>query len=170
MKYPQWWRKIVNFMALISGALTFMIAALAIFEIVMRYILNNPTSWSLNTSQYLLIWLFFMGAAYAFQERGHVAVDMFLHLADRIDKSGKRIVRRVIVIMGLIIAIVYIGLLMYGTTLLLEKALKYGQMSDMMPNIPIWILYLPMIIGMGMMVITAIFMILDTCTDSEKYL
>lgn len=170
MKYPEWWRRIVNSTALVSGALTFIIALLAIFEIVMRYVLNSPTSWSLNTSQYLLIWLFFMGAAYAFQERGHVAVDMFLHLADKIDKSGKRIVRRVIVIIGLIISIAYIALLMYGTTQLLEKALKYGQMSDMMPNIPIWILYLPMMIGMAMMVVTAIFMILDTCTDSETYL
>jgi TRAP-type C4-dicarboxylate transport system permease small subunit len=52
----------------------------------------------------------------------------------------------------------------------LVKAISYSRLTTYIPEIPMWILYAPMIIGMAMMAITLIFMILDCMTDSDRYI
>ncbi|MGN1002884.1 MAG: TRAP transporter small permease [Oscillospiraceae bacterium] len=170
MKYPKIWAKIVNAFALASGALTLVIAALSVIEAVMRYVFNSPTSWSLTVCTYILLYVVFFASPYAFQEGGHVAVDMVRIGCDKIDKSGR--LRRVISVIGYIFALVFMYVLAKGTYQLLEKAVAGATKTLAKPVIPMWALYGPMLIGLILMMITLVFMILDCVAkdSSGKYL
>ncbi len=47
-----------------------------VFEVVMRYIFNKPTTWSHETVQYILGTLFILGGGYALLHKAHVNVDV----------------------------------------------------------------------------------------------
>ncbi len=47
------------------------------FEVVVRYVLNNPTSWAFDLSYLMYGAVFFMAGAYTLSRGGHVRADMF---------------------------------------------------------------------------------------------
>ncbi len=61
------------FAALLLGAM-----ALAIgYDVVMRYFLAAPTSWSNDFSEYTLVWATFLAAPWLARKNGHVRIDVF---------------------------------------------------------------------------------------------
>jgi C4-dicarboxylate transporter DctQ subunit len=168
MKYPKPWEKAVNALAVVSGCMTVVIAFLAFFEAVARHLFRSPTSWSLNTSGYMLVWLLFLGTSYAFQEHGHVAVDMLRDAADKID--GTRRLRRVMAVIGYLISIVFVAVLGYGGVKLTQNAVSMNMKTTTTTPIPLWPLYAAVIAGCVLMLITLIFILLDLFGKGEKYL
>ena len=62
----------------------FSIAAfLVAFEVVMRYIVNAPTTWSFNITQFFIIYAAYLGAAYTLKENHHVRVEFFVDWLSR---------------------------------------------------------------------------------------
>ena len=59
------------------------------WQVFTRQVLNDPSTWSSTTAQYLFVWLSLFGAAYVFSERGHIAVDFMARKAGR---GGQRVV------------------------------------------------------------------------------
>ncbi|MEQ8695869.1 MAG: TRAP transporter small permease subunit, partial [Bauldia litoralis] len=47
-------------------------------EVFMRYVLNDPLVWVVEMSEYALLYICFLGAAWALREGNHVRVDIFL--------------------------------------------------------------------------------------------
>ncbi len=59
------------------------IVALALvmcYEVVVRYIFNNPTIWAFEVSTALYAVTFMMGAAYALLYKAHVSIDLFYEM------------------------------------------------------------------------------------------
>src|SRR5919106_3851753 len=50
------------------------------YEVFVRYVLNEPTSWAFDFSYILYGGLFFMAGAYTMSRGGHVRADMFYRL------------------------------------------------------------------------------------------
>lgn len=48
------------------------------YDIAARYLFNEPTSWAVEVSGYLLVAIAFLGAAYAEKEDAHIKVDLML--------------------------------------------------------------------------------------------
>lgn len=88
MRYPKCWLLINNAIAIISGALILLIGCIAVMESIIRGFFARPTLWSMDISLYLLIWALFLGSAYSFQEKGHVAVDL---IREKCSKKTRRI-------------------------------------------------------------------------------
>ena len=59
------------------------IAAITVFGVFMRYVLNAPEIWSYPLSTYLLCFVVFLSAAHTHQEGVHVRVDYFLEALPR---------------------------------------------------------------------------------------
>jgi TRAP-type mannitol/chloroaromatic compound transport system permease small subunit len=59
---------------------------LILFEVIMRYAFNRPTTWVHDTSQFLFGAAYMLGAGYTLLLRGHVNMDM---LYVRFSKRGK---------------------------------------------------------------------------------
>lgn len=58
------------------------------FQVFMRYIANNPQSWTLEVEQMCFLWLVMLGACYAQREKAHVT---FTLLYDALGVKGKAI-------------------------------------------------------------------------------
>jgi len=80
-------RKIVNGLMTGSGVLAgvfILIAAfLVAFEVIMRYVVNAPTTWSFNITQFFIIYAAYLGAAYTLRENHHVRVEFFVDWLSR---------------------------------------------------------------------------------------
>jgi TRAP-type C4-dicarboxylate transport system permease small subunit len=154
-------------LSMVSGGLLFAIGLLSVFEACMRSLFDSPTIWSLDVSLYFLVLAIFLGSSYAYQEKGHVAVDF---LKDVIEKRMGKRPRRVISVIGYIIAFITLLALMLSLGRLFISALRQNTLTIAMVQIPISILYAIMIAGTVIMVITVFFIILDLFTEDEKYL
>ena len=172
MNYPQFWKKLIDRLGMLSGFLIIIISLFSVAEAALRYFFGSPTGWALNVCQYLLVYMIFLSSPYAFQEGGHVAVDMVLNLVDKYDKSGRRLPRRIMASIGYILAAFFIGIICYGSFSLTLTAVSKHRMTSQIPVIPLWVLYVPMVLGCLLMIITLIFMIAD-CLNTKsdgKYL
>lgn len=167
MKYPAFMRQINGILAYISGILLVIISVLAVFEAISRSVFSHPTSWSLDFSCYLLLWAIFLGTAYAYQEKGHVAVDL---LRDAVQKHFGKTPRRAMSAVGYLLVLAIIFSLLYAGFALFKSAMVYNKMTTATFQIPIAYLYIGIVIGSAVTVVTAVFIILDVLSGSDKYL
>ena len=56
-------------------ALSLMMVAAAVAQVVARYVLNAPLTWSEELARYLFVWLAFMAAWLAWRRREHIGID-----------------------------------------------------------------------------------------------
>lgn len=69
-----------NVLHFISGVIVLLVSAMVIYEVIMRYIVNRPTSWVSEVSESLLVYIGFLSAAWVLREGGHIKVDILLLL------------------------------------------------------------------------------------------
>jgi TRAP-type C4-dicarboxylate transport system permease small subunit len=73
--------------AVLGAGLLAFIAAGVFYEVVVRYVFNAPTEWSLEITTYALVWAGFLAAGYTHQYRRHVRVDL---LVERLSPGTQR--------------------------------------------------------------------------------
>jgi len=80
-----WFDKAINGMALLAGGVLVFISAAVCYSVVMRYFFRSPSIWVVQTTEYGLLWMVFLGSAWLLREKGHVSVDIVTsHLSDRL--------------------------------------------------------------------------------------
>ncbi|WP_186670749.1 TRAP transporter small permease [Sporosarcina sp. BP05] len=65
-----------HFLNLIMAVLT----GSVFMQVVFRFVINKPLAWSEELAIYCLVWLTFLGAAYAMSLKAHIGVDFFTEL------------------------------------------------------------------------------------------
>lgn len=153
--------------AVVCGFLAFVMAAFSVYEAIARRVFNSPTSWTLDTSCYILIWVFFVGSSFAFQEHAHVGVDMIRDLIDKHTKT--KTVRRILAVIGYVITEVFLGVLLKGSFEACISDKRFGFETATSRPFPMFYLHLAMVVGLAMMMVTVFFMILD-CLKNDEYL
>ncbi len=76
---------------------------LVIANVFCRYVLNFSLVWAEEISQYLMVWVAFLGAGLALRQGRHVAVEM---LQERLPAAGRRAVRSALFIALLVFLVV----------------------------------------------------------------
>ena len=170
MRYPKFMVTINKIGAYICGGLVVATSVLAVMESILRKVFAAPTTWTLNLSTGIFIWAAFLGSAWAFQELGHVTVDLFRTVVDKYDKSGKHTARRVMAIFGYVVSFIVMAVFVYGGWKLCVKAITYGQLAPYAFKFPLIISYAAIPVGSIMMMLTLVFIILDIFSGGEKYL
>ena len=61
---------------------------LVLYQVFTRYVLNDPAAFTEELVKYSLIWTGFIGAAYAFYTREHIALIVF---RDKLNPQGRKI-------------------------------------------------------------------------------
>ncbi|MBT2583369.1 TRAP transporter small permease [Planococcus sp. ISL-109] len=56
-------------------------------QVIFRFVLGSPLAWTEELARYSLIWLTFLGAAYAMSLRAHIGMEVFVNL---FRTSGKK--------------------------------------------------------------------------------
>jgi TRAP-type C4-dicarboxylate transport system permease small subunit len=63
----------------LNGMLFLMVIAVFL-QVVFRFIFDNPLGWTEESARFLLVWITFLGAAYAMASGSHVGVDVVVNL------------------------------------------------------------------------------------------
>ena len=67
-------------LAWFSGLLMILSLVSVCVDVVMRYFFNHPSGWILQISEYILLYIPFLSAAYVLKEDGHIRVDIILNI------------------------------------------------------------------------------------------
>jgi TRAP-type mannitol/chloroaromatic compound transport system permease small subunit len=112
------------------------------YEVFVRYVLNDPTSWAFDMSYLMYGAVFFMAGAYTLSRAGHVRADMFYRLwPDRV-QAGVELVLYVIFFFPGILALVIAGS-GYGF-----ESMRIREVSVNSPaGVPIWPLKMMIPVG-----------------------
>ncbi len=167
MKFPVPLRKFNKALGAVSGVLLLAIAFLAVMESLLRTVFIMPTSWSLDISSYFLLIAIFLGSGYAYQEKGHVGVELF---KDMLEKRFGVKPRRAMAVGGYLASMVVIIATMYAVYKLLLPAMEVNQVTFANLTIPISFLYIVMIIGSVIMIVTVFFILAELLRGDNEYI
>lgn len=54
---------------------------IAVFlQVIFRFVLNQPLAWTEEMARYCLVWITFLGAAYAMSSKAHIGMEVFVNL------------------------------------------------------------------------------------------
>lgn len=87
------------------------------WQVLTRFILNDPSSYTEEIARFLLIWIGLMGAAYAYRKHAHLSLDLLIH---KVSDTQKRWLVRFIQVVTIAFAastMVYGGLNLMALTL-----------------------------------------------------
>lgn len=140
----------VAFLARIAGvfaALSIGFAVLVICDMVIeRYLLNRTTIWQIDVVTYSIVAATFVGSAYVLMTRGHVNVDVLpLHLQPR--------PRYWLALFTILIALAFAVVLFVLCTVYWYDAWSKNWRSDTVWRARLWIPYLAMPVGLGLLVL-----------------
>ena len=65
---------------MILNTMLFVMVVAIFLQVVFRYVLDNPLAWTEESARFLLVWITFLGAAYAMVSGAHVGVDVVVNL------------------------------------------------------------------------------------------
>jgi TRAP-type mannitol/chloroaromatic compound transport system permease small subunit len=103
------------------------------YEVFVRYVLNDPTSWAFDFSYIMYGALFYMAGAYTLSRGGHVRADMFYRLWRPRTQATVELVLYILFFFPGIISLMYSGWI-YG-----NESMKIFEKSINSPvGIPIW--------------------------------
>jgi TRAP-type mannitol/chloroaromatic compound transport system permease small subunit len=116
------------------------------YEVFVRYVLNNPTSWAFDMSYILYGALFFMAGAYTLSRNGHVRGDFIYRMWRPRTQAIVELTLYILFFYPGVLALVYAGW-SYGI-----DAFKIREVSVNSPvGIPVWQLKLLIPFGAGLL-------------------
>lgn len=116
----------------LAGASFLAMVLLTCWQVLTRYVLQNPSSWSEELVSYLFAWMSLLGACLITCERGHMNIPVVI---DRLPDS----IKKVFAILGELIAFLFSAvILLFGGVQITSLAM--GQMTSSL-GVPIGIFY-----------------------------
>jgi TRAP-type mannitol/chloroaromatic compound transport system permease small subunit len=119
-----------------------------VYEVFVRYVLNDPTSWAFDLSYLMYGAVFFMAGAYTLSRGGHVRADMFYRLWPQRVQAVVELALYVLFFFPGITALLIAGW-GYGT-----ESLRIREVSVNSPaGVPIWTLKMMIPVGGALMLL-----------------
>jgi TRAP-type C4-dicarboxylate transport system permease small subunit len=116
------------------------------YDVVARYLLQAPTDWAGDLAEYALLWATFLGSPWLVRRNGHIMVEL---MVDRLSPSARDRVLRA----SWIIAALACGIFAYQAGLKTLFFYETGRVVSKSWEIPLFVPYLAMPIGMALMTI-----------------
>ncbi|EAQ96299.1 TRAP transporter small permease [Congregibacter litoralis] len=105
------------------------------WQVLSRYVLTQPSSWTEEASRFLLVWLSVLGATYAYRGRMHLAIDL---LPRKLGSLGRA---RLEVFNAAMVAIFAMAAMVYGGGYLVMMTWELKQTTPAL-GIPMAMIYL----------------------------
>ena len=112
---------------------------LVFVDVVMRFGFNAGFMWSQELTLHMSAWMVLFGSSYGLKVGSHIGMDAFIKIFPSIG-------RRILTAIAAIGAIIYCGLIFYGSWIYLAKMKMIGIDLEDIP-IPAWIAHSPLLIG-----------------------
>lgn len=118
--------RVNNVVKYIVSVLFIVLVVLVFTQVVTRFIINYPLSWSEEISRYAMIYIVFLGSALAVRTKDHIAIDFLLEIVN--PKNKKRLT-----IITLLISALFFAMLTYFgfqlTLIVIDQATPTLQFS-----------------------------------------
>lgn len=116
----------------LAGVSFLVMVVLTCWQVLTRYVLNNPSSWSEELVSYMFAWMSLMGASLVTAERGHMNIPI---LVDKCAPAIKKLLLCLAEVIGFLFSAV---ILAYGGFRIASLAM--GQMTSSL-GVPIGVFY-----------------------------
>jgi len=153
--------KIVNTITEITGKLSawlfFFIGFIVTYEVLMRYIFNQPTIWVDEFSSITQIWATYIGVSFALKHRDMIVIDIAF-------RDPSTIFRKILETFSLLVIIVFSSIAVwYGFELWLSSTLK-GHTTDTYLALPKWFTQASIWVGFSLLFFQAVVEIVKVWT------
>ncbi len=142
----RWLDVVDDRMAMLAIAVLVAVTLCVCLEVVMRYGFNAPQIWVIELSEYALLYITFLGAAWVLHQGGHVRVDIFYNMAS---PQLRRVFGTISASLGLAIAALLCGFGANATW----TAYARGMFKATLLEFPTWIVLLAIPVGSLMLAI-----------------
>ncbi len=95
---------LIDTLALLAALAIGCMAVWVTYEVVMRYLFTRPTIWTVDLSEYTLLWTTFLAAPWVLKREGHVTIDLVVNM---LRPSAKRRLGIFVSLLGAAICAVY---------------------------------------------------------------
>jgi TRAP-type C4-dicarboxylate transport system permease small subunit len=146
---------LVRLCGLLSATLTLVILAIVAYAITQRYVFDTPLLWGDELNGYLLVATIMLGAAEALRRGDHIAIDLLTGKA-----TGTS--ARLLTIWGNLAVVAFSAVLGWSAWTSIAFAYDFGSYSPGHLEVAMWIPMLPVLIGSGLLALTALTRILET--------
>lgn len=152
-------RKYLNLtLNVLAGASFLAMVTLTCWQVITRYIFQNPSPWSEELVSYLFAWMALFGASLVVGERGHMNIPI---VVERMGEGG----RKFFAIFAELVALAFSGvILVYGGIQITSLAM--GQMTSSL-GLPIGVFYIILPLSGALNIVYTILNIVDIATDTE---
>ena len=158
--YDTFNRRVNKIFSKLSGILILVIAVLIFQDVIQRYVFNSPTSWSLDLSGFLLVYIVFLSLSPTLESGQHVSVDL---LNEVVSPKMKKIFKNIVLLLVIAFGVIFFWKI-------LEYTIQVAQDQRISTsNIPIPLIYVYLIapIGIFQFILTAINMYLNSMFRHE---
>jgi TRAP-type C4-dicarboxylate transport system permease small subunit len=101
--------KILNAMCFVSKLIIAGLMFSVSLDVICRYLFNAPMVWVIPISEYALVYITFLGAAWLLREEGHVTMDT---VTEKLSPAGRALFGLGGCVLGLVVSFIFVW---YGT-------------------------------------------------------
>jgi len=113
--------KLEKVLAFLCGTLLFLMVIDVFWQVLSRYVLSSPSSFTEELARFLLMWIGLLGSAYAYRRKAHLGLDILVEKLDAAKrKTADRFADLVVLIFAFIVMIIG-GAKIVWLTLTLEQ-------------------------------------------------
>ena len=157
--------RVVSWLSRVTGVVAALLIAFAVLVIcdmvIERYVFNMNTIWQIDFVTYAIVGATFIGSPYVLLHRGHVNVDILpMH-------SGPRF-RYWLALFTSILSLAFCAILWWLCTRFWYEAWSQNWRSDTVWRSRLWIAYLSMPVGLGLLVLQYVAEVASVATGRVK--
>lgn len=146
------------------GALASLIALMVLcvtWQIISRYLLNDPSKWTEELARFLLIWIGLLGGSYAYHVKMHLGLDLF---SAKLQGNAKRVHE---IAVHIIVIIFSAAVLVVGGLRIVQMTTELKQYSAAL-GVPMSVVYYSLPISGVMLIVYALIAISDIVADKKR--
>mgnify|MGYP000535431879 CR=1 FL=1 len=141
-------RRLAQFSVAVGALLVLITVALVTYSVIMRYLLNTPQTWTDELVGYFLVAIVMLGVAESLRRGDHIGVDL---LTDRLPGWG----RKAMELWGMVAVIAVALAMVYSSYLMVAFSYQVELYSDGYVEAPLWIPQSALLIGYGLLALSA---------------
>lgn len=119
---------------------------LIVYQVFMRYVMNNPTSWAEEIAAFALVWFVYSSGSYAVRYQRHVRFNALIDRLGHHVPIAQRIIR-------IIVFLLWLGFLVIMTIYSIEMVMQQFARGQTAPSsrIPMYLVYIGLPLGLTLM-------------------
>jgi TRAP-type C4-dicarboxylate transport system permease small subunit len=135
------WDRVLDVMALLSAVAMTCTLLFTFAGVVSRYVFGRAQAWTVEVSEYLLLYMVFLGGAWLLREDGHVRMDLLVQ-----NLQGAK--RELLEVLLFVISTALVGVVAYYGVVVTWEAYASGSLHSVSSLRPrVYLLLLPIPVG-----------------------